>query len=195
MVARQLKQLALSMLTVALLFCTLSTNSYARDLASPSVTAPNNPAIRILADGDYFPTLIGLLDRADSSIDLAMFLFKTGKRKNNRPAMIRDALIRAASRKVKVRVYLERSGYNDKLNESNRRVAGRLAAAGVKVIFESPKTTTHNKMVVIDRRYAIVGSHNFTQSALKYNHELSLLIDDRPLAEELVSYMENSIQP
>ena len=105
-----MKQLALSALTVALLFCTLSTNSYARDLASPSVTAPNNPAIRILADGDYFPTLIGLLDRADSSIDLAMFLFKTGKRKNNRPAMIRDALIRAASRKVKVRVYLGRAG-------------------------------------------------------------------------------------
>jgi phosphatidylserine/phosphatidylglycerophosphate/cardiolipin synthase-like enzyme len=194
MVARQLKKLTLSALTVALLFCSLTASTSAQDLA-PSVTATNTSKIRILADADYFPTLIGLLDRADSSIDLAMFLFKTGKRKNNRPAMIRDALIRAASRKVKVRVYLERSGYNDKLNESNERVAGRLTAAGVKVIFESPKTTTHNKMVVIDRRYAIVGSHNFTQSALKYNHELSLLIDDRQLAKKLISYMETSIQP
>ena len=63
------------------------------------------------------------------------------------------------------------------------------------MIFESPKTTTHNKMVVIDRRYAIVGSHNFTQSALKYNHELSLLVDDRELAGKLITYMETSIKP
>jgi phosphatidylserine/phosphatidylglycerophosphate/cardiolipin synthase-like enzyme len=194
MVAKQLKRLAVSALIVSLLFCSLVASTSAQNLTTQAPITSSQP-IRVLADADYFPTLIELLDRADSSIDLAMFLFKTGKRKNNRPAMIRDALIRAASRKVKVRVYLERSGYNDKLNESNERVAGRLTAAGVKVIFESPKTTTHNKMVVIDRRYAIVGSHNFTQSALKYNHELSLLIDDRQLAEKLVFYMENSIQP
>ena len=124
-----------------------------------------------------------------------MFVFKIGKGKNNRPAQIRDSLIRAAGRGIEVRVFLERSGYDDKLNDTNRKVASQLTAGGVKVIFESPKTTTHNKMVVIDRRYAIVGSHNFTQSALKYNHELSLLVDDRKLAEKLVSYMEESIQP
>jgi len=193
-VAEQLKQIAVSTLIIALLFCIPPAITCAQNPAS-SVTATTDQAIRILADGDYFPTLIGLLNRSDSSIDLAMFIFKTGKRRDNRPAKIRDALIRAASRGVKVRVYLERSGYDDKLNKSNRKVAEQLTVAGVRVIFESPKTTTHNKMVVIDRRYAIVGSHNFTQSALKYNHELSLLVEDRGLAEKLVSYMENSIQP
>ena len=194
MVAEQLKNLAAIALVSALLFCGLPTITSAQDRA-PSVSTTNGQAIRILADGDYFPALIKLLDRSDSSIDLAMFVFKIGKGKNNRPAKIRDALIRAATRGVKVRVYLERSGYDDKLNKTNRKVADQLTAGGVRVIFESPKTTTHNKMVVVDRRYAIIGSHNFTQSALKYNHELSLLVDDLNLAEKLVSYMETSIKP
>ena len=194
MVAKQLKNLTAVALVSTLLFWGLPTITSAQDPA-PSIRATSGQAIKVLADGDYFPTLIKLLDRSDSSIDLAMFVFKIGKRKNNRPAKIRDALIRAAARGVTVRVYLERSGYDDKLNDTNRKVADQLTAGGVRVIFESPKTTTHNKMVVIDRRYAIVGSHNFTQSALKYNHELSLLVDDRKLAEKLVSYLENSIQP
>ena len=194
MVAEQLKNLTSVAIVSALLFCSLPTIATAQDRA-PSVSIKNSQTTRVLADGDYFPALIKLLDRSDSSIDLAMFVFKIGKRKTSRPAKIRDALIRAAKKGVKVRVYLERSGYDDKLNKSNREVADQLTAEGVKVIFESPKTTTHNKMVVIDRRYALVGSHNFTQSALKYNHELSLLVDDPELAEKLVSYMENSIQP
>ena len=188
--AEQLKQLAVAVL----LFCVLPAITQAQSLNS-SVKATNSQTIRILADGDYFPALMELLDHSSLSIDLTMFIFKTGKSKGNRPAQIRDGLIRANNRGVKVRVFLERSGYDEQLNKSNRKVAGELSAAGVMVIFESPKTTTHNKMVVVDHRYAIVGSHNFTQAALKYNHELSLLIENRELAEKLVSYMEKSIQP
>ena len=64
---------------------------------------------------------------------------------------------------------------------------------GIKVNFDSPKTTTHTKLVVIDRRYSMVGSHNFTHAALKYNNELSLLIDDRDLAQQLTDYMAGII--
>jgi phosphatidylserine/phosphatidylglycerophosphate/cardiolipin synthase-like enzyme len=194
MVAEQLKRLAAGTIISALLLWLLPSISCAQDPA-PSARAANGQTIQVLADADYFPALIKLLDSADSSVDLAMFVFRIGKGKNNRPAKIRDTLIRTAQRGVKVRVFLERSGYDEKLNDTNRKVAKQLSAGGVRVIFESPKTTTHNKMVVVDRRYAIIGSHNFTQSALKYNHELSLLVDDRQLAGKLITYMENSIQP
>jgi phosphatidylserine/phosphatidylglycerophosphate/cardiolipin synthase-like enzyme len=193
-VAEQLKKHTVTSLLIILLFCWQADLADSRGLPL-SPTPADNLSIKVLADGDYFPSLLELLDRSKVSIDLAMFVFKIGKGKNNRPARIRDSLIRAARRGIKVRVFLERSGYDDKLNDTNRKVAEQLTAGGVNVILESPKTTTHNKVVVIDRRYAIVGSHNFTQSALKYNHELSLLVDDRQLAEKLVSYMEESIQP
>jgi phosphatidylserine/phosphatidylglycerophosphate/cardiolipin synthase-like enzyme len=64
---------------------------------------------------------------------------------------------------------------------------------GIKVFFDSPNTTTHTKLVVIDSRYSFVGSHNFTHAALKHNNELSLLIDDQALAHRLTDYMNGII--
>ena len=46
-------------------------------------------------------------------------------------------------------------------------------------------------MVVIDGRYLLIGSHNLTQSALKFNHEASVWIDSVPLAEEALQYMKS----
>jgi len=43
--------------------------------------------------------------------------------------------------------------------------------------------------MVIDRRYIYIGSHNLTQSALKYNKELSVLIDSPELAGEMTAYL------
>ncbi|NTW77347.1 MAG: hypothetical protein HGB33_06165, partial [Syntrophaceae bacterium] len=41
----------------------------------------------------------------------------------------------------------------------------------------------------IDQRLVLLGSHNLTQSALKYNNEMSLLIDRPDLAKEARTYM------
>ena len=137
---------------------------------------------------DLDGTLINAYPAVEDSVNYVMRYF-------GMPDQTRDALINSAKRGVRVRVFLEESGYNEKLNETNRRVANKLKQAGVQVIFDTLKKTTHNKMVVIDRRYSIVGSHNFTHAALKYNHELSLLIDDPILAATLVRYLETTIQP
>ena len=56
---------------------------------------------------------------------------------------------------------------------------------------DGPDRTTHAKMVIIDRRYLFIGSHNLTQSALKYNHEVSVRIDSPLLAEEALRYMKS----
>jgi len=34
-----------------------------------------------------------------------------------------------------------------------------------------------------------MGSHNLTHAALAYNHEFSLLIDNRDLAQQALSYL------
>ena len=145
--------------------------------------------IRLLTDQEYYPTLEGLIAQATSSIDLVMFLFKTTEAEKNRAAALVKALVRARQRGVMVTVLLERSGYDPELNRENERVGARLKKGGVTVRFDSKKTTTHAKAVVIDRRYALIGSHNFTGSALSYNHEASLLVDSQALASQLLEYM------
>lgn len=158
------------------------------DIPCKTETGPGD--ILMLADKDYFPALLDKIRGARASIDLAMFVFKTTKSVKNRPSQIIAALTSAAKWGVNVRVFLEKSSYDAKLNQTNQLTAEQLRNNGIKVIFDSPAITTHAKLVVIDGRYSFIGSHNFTNAALKYNNEMSLLIDDRDLARNLTKYME-----
>jgi len=49
----------------------------------------------------------------------------------------------------------------------------------------------HAKVVVIDGRCVVIGSHNWTESALRYNHEVSVLICSSDLAKEVKEYIES----
>lgn len=156
--------------------------------ALPAMGTPQGQ-VRLLADEHYFPVLLDSIDRARHRIDMVMFLLKAGDKKNNKPARLVEALIKARRRGVEVEVVLEHSGYNDSINADNQQAAATLRANQIKVRFDSPRRTAHAKLVVIDRRFSFVGSHNLSQAALTYNHEISLLLDNRPLAEELADYI------
>jgi len=145
-------------------------------------------------DAAYYETLATLITNATRRIDLAMFLFKTSPAGNNRPAGLARELVAARQRGVAVRVILEYSGHDHTLNRANQETAELLKKGGVAVFFDSPNRTSHAKLAVIDRRYCLVGSHNLTQSALKHNHELSLLLDNPQLAEEILAYLETILQ-
>lgn len=153
-------------------------------------TNVNQDNIILLPDALYYDALVDYIREADRSIDMAMFIFKTTKSNQNRPRKLVDELINARKRGVSITIILEKSGYEDSINEENEKVAGKLRKNGVTVIFDSIKTTTHTKLVVIDQRFSFVGSHNLTHSALAYNHELSLLIDNRKLARQLTKYID-----
>ncbi len=62
------------------------------------------------------------------------------------------------------------------------------------MFLDSPRKTMHNKLIVIDQRLILLGSHNLTQSALKYNNEMSVLIDRPELAREARAYMLSLIE-
>jgi phosphatidylserine/phosphatidylglycerophosphate/cardiolipin synthase-like enzyme len=50
---------------------------------------------------------------------------------------------------------------------------------GVKVFNIPTKKTIHVKMILIDNKILVLGSHNFTKSAFELNHEISVLIEDQ----------------
>jgi competence ComEA-like helix-hairpin-helix protein len=146
--------------------------------------------ILLLPDALYYDALVDYIREADRSIDIAMFIFKTTKSRQNKPRKLVDELIKAQKRGVSVRIILEKSGYEESINEENEKVARRLRKNGITVLFDSIKKTTHTKLVIVDQRFSFVGSHNLTHSALAYNHELSLLIDDRTMAGQLIDYID-----
>ena len=102
------------------------------------------------------------------------------------PALLR-ALAAAAARGLDVRIVLD-YGRNRATGEIEpKHVAAQtwLAAHGVRVVLDELERTTHVKAVVIDQRWVVMGSHNWTRSAITSNREVSLLMDDPTLAATL----------
>jgi phosphatidylserine/phosphatidylglycerophosphate/cardiolipin synthase-like enzyme len=178
-------------LAAILLLCLLAAGAaFAASPAPAAKITAQSGAVRALTDAAYGDTLSALIKNATQRIDLAMFLFKTSPAKDNRPAGLVKELVAARQRGVEVRVILEYSSRDQPLNKANQETAQALKKGGVAVFFDSPERTAHAKLAVIDSRYCLVGSHNLSQSALKYNHEFSLLLDNPALAEEILAYLE-----
>ena len=144
----------------------------------------------ILANEEFFPTLLKSIDEAQNEILISMFSFKTGEHKNSYPDRIASHLVKAVKRGVKVFVVLETTDdKSDELSIQNKKAGKFLAEKGINVFFDSPRKTTHTKLVVIDQRLIFLGSHNFTQSALKYNNEISVLLDRPDMAKNVRNYI------
>jgi phosphatidylserine/phosphatidylglycerophosphate/cardiolipin synthase-like enzyme len=147
------------------------------------------PAI-LLTNEDYFPALLKAIDEAQSEIFMSIFSFKAGVHKNSYPDIILAHLARAVKRGIKVIVILENTGgYDYKLDAENQQTKQLLEEKSVKVYFDLPRQTTHTKLIVIDERLVLLGSHNLTQAALKYNNEISILLDRPDLAKRARNYM------
>lgn len=153
-------------------------------------TFPQAAEAQLLADGAYYPALLGQVRNAQKSIDLVTYLWKISAATDSKPGELVRALGEAGRRGVVVRVILENSGYDEELNRANREAAALLRQERITVIFDAAAVTTHAKLVVIDQRFCLVGSHNLTQSALGRNHEMSLLLDNPRLAGELGAYVD-----
>ena len=144
----------------------------------------------LLTNEAYFPALLKAIDEAQSEIFISIFSFKVGVHKNSYPARILGHLAKAVKRGVKVTVILETTGsLSDELNIQNRETGKLLEEKAVKVYFDSPYKTTHTKLIVIDQRLVILGSHNLTQAAMKYNNEISILLDNPELAKRARDYI------
>lgn len=124
-----------------------------------NLTFVDNNEITLLESGvAFFPALIAALDAAKYEVLFETYIFaedETGER-------VRDALIRAARRGVKVRVLVDWFG-------TGHRCCGRLGpeltAAGVQYRVFNPLckrgiARSHRKIAVIDREVAFVGGIN-----------------------------------
>jgi phosphatidylserine/phosphatidylglycerophosphate/cardiolipin synthase-like enzyme len=157
-------------------------------------TGPFPPAVadvKLLLDRDYFTALLDGIDCARSEIFISAYLFRTIENAKGYPETVLKRLLAAAKRGVRIDVVVERNQDADDVSRNNAETAERLKQGGIRVCMDAPDRVTHTKLVVIDRRYVLIGSHNLTQSALKYNHEASVWIDSASLAEEALRYMKS----
>lgn len=188
-VERMIRWMAPFAVLLTLLAPTLAFAEPGRKVPDPA--SSESCGAKLLKDDDYFPALLEGIDQAQQEIALTVFFFKINGFADNRPDRILAHLREAVRRGVRVDAVIEQGQQGENVSEVNADAVRKLKIAGIRVCMDAPERTMHTKMVVIDRRTLFIGSHNLTQSALKYNREVSIRIVSPPLAEEALRYMKS----
>lgn len=144
--------------------------------------------IEVLVEGGYEDRVHDLLDRAQQEIVVVMYLanLPADARPSHPVRRLLDHLIAERKRGISVRVLLDAGAPPDE-GRPNQAAADLLAAGGVDVRWDEDDRTTHIKAVIIDGRWSVVGSTNWTASALRHNREMSLACDDAALAQRVLA--------
>ncbi len=140
--------------------------------ASSEVVKLEEGNVVVANDRDLYNQLLYWLPRANKSIHIVMYLFKSD---TDTIMNLANILVQKSKAGVDVRVIVEKSV------SSNKYVYDYLSEAGVKVKYDEGKTT-HCKLVIIDSYIVIVGSHNWSYSAMMRNHEASIIIFNKNVA-------------
>jgi cardiolipin synthase len=97
---------------------------------------------------------------------------------------MQEALIRAATRGVKVRVLVPGAIDHNIVRQASRRQFGDMLRAGVE-IYEYAPALLHSKTMVIDGVWATIGSTNLDNRSFALNDELNLILYSRQVAQQL----------
>lgn len=123
--------------------------------------------------------VIDLINSAESSVYIQMYVFSSDD--------IIYSLINAKKRGVDVRIILEKRVLDDK----NVLTYNRLKDAGIEVIWASETfKLTHSKFMIIDKKLVFVGSHNFSNSALNFNREASVIVKNQEVVNDFLEVFE-----
>lgn len=157
---------------------------------SGCATTGSTSQSKLILNEEYFQVAHGEIQNAKESIYLIAYLFLLYDYQDAYPNRILKDLIDAQKRGVSVHVVLDypKPEYTDDQGPKNQEAYEKLKDAGIDVRFDSPEKRTHNKVLVIDKETIIVGSHNYSFDALRYNNETSLLLRDRDKARALIEY-------
>ncbi|MGR3176956.1 MAG: phospholipase D-like domain-containing protein [Candidatus Anammoxibacter sp.] len=145
-----------------------------------------------LINDQYFPKVHKALREAKKSIFCVMYMVTL--RKNNESGLVNTLikdLIKAHKRGVEVKVIFDQNvpfwkakkkkGY---IERRSKDAYEKLLRAGVPVYYDDKNQITHNKVIVIDGYITIVGSTNWTYSAMNKNNEASVMIESVEVANE-----------
>ena len=145
--------------------------------------------VKPICNRKYFSQVRSLISEAEQSIYIILYIARYYQEypdsSSNR--LIRE-LISAAKRGVDVQVILDQSDWNEKNTAENKATARILSEGGVRVWLDDFKKTSHNKLIIIDGRYVVIGSTNWSYYALDKNNESSVLIDSPEVADVFKKY-------
>ena len=145
----------------------------------PHSGAQSAESVRPLISPGIGGDVVALIASANSTLDVEVYQFSY--------VPLQQALVDAHARGVNVRVILEpRLSGDDNLD-----TAEFLVKNGVPVHWASLSfANTHSKLAVVDGKEVLIGSPNWSNSAMNRNRETAVLVSSPALASEFSSMFE-----
>lgn len=141
----------------------------------------NDNNIKTVIGAEYGSAILDLINSAIVTIDIMMFDWRWYDQDPSNPIqLINQAIVRAVRRGVVVRAITS----SPKLIDILRSVgidARKLDRAGL----------MHSKIIIVDRCFYSMGSHNLTDSANTRNIESSIIVRDQLTAQVHLDYFNN----
>ena len=136
--------------------------------------------ITTILDSDYYSMVKSLVDDAENSIEVMMFLVSDTTENFGEPGGLLSAISDAYSRGIDIRVLL------NTIEIGNIKAIEYLKIRGISV--KKADKYSHTKLIIIDDGVVVLGSHNWTASAFGTNYEASILIRDEVTASKYKNY-------
>jgi phosphatidylserine/phosphatidylglycerophosphate/cardiolipin synthase-like enzyme len=139
------------------------------------------PKVQTIIGSEFPKKVIPLIDQAKRSIEIIVFDWRWyPQNPGSTVQLFNQSLVRAARRKVKIRAIA-----------NNNEIISTLTNVGIDAKKIISKKLVHSKLMIIDNRILIIGSHNYTQSAFQMNMETSLIIENDSTVERFLRFFNN----
>ena len=126
---------------------------------------------------DYPKVVIPLIQSAGQSMDIMMYEWKWYTHENAGGVEHFNLAVQAAARRgVKVRVLLNIESMGHAITKINSRTEQFLRLAGCEVKFGQIGVATHAKILIMDGRVLVLGSHNISKGSFSRNQEASIIV-------------------
>lgn len=168
-------------------------------LAKTAYTLPAED-VEIINNRDYFPSVHELFKNAKKSIYVIMFsAYYYDDHPNSPSNLLLKDLADAKKRGLDVMVILDQCedsprGFLKKKKiqpEGLEGVVKFLEKNGIPYKLDKEDVTTHAKLIIVDEMYTVIGSTNWSYSALKKNNETAVIIKSDKVAGRYVDYLKN----
>lgn len=148
--------------------------------------------VELMLDEAYVRLAPDIIGRAKCSLDVSLYkAIVRGKPAKKSSRIMLDRLLIAAKQNVTVRVLLNTASPAVRLRQQNHVAAQWMRDHGIQVRHLVTGRCNHAKFIVVDDSYALVGSHNWSHSSLRRNHEASIGTDDPYAIEQLRKNFEH----
>ena len=148
-----------------------------------------NAEVKAVIGSDYPKIVVPLLARAQSKINIIMYEWKWYSHEQaGGMEKLNLAILERARARVKINVLLNIESMGHAITKINNRTATFLQQRGVIVKFGQVGIATHAKMVIIDDRFCIVGSHNYSKGSFTRNQECSVLMEGGGAIRPFIDY-------